>query len=362
MSDLLKNQIDQKFTEELADQMKKAYSRFDQKAFLDSLKQSKINTLALKARARAVSHALHAGMSELPLPNQIDLIVKIAPFFQARLAGMVFPDYIEVYGLPHFDHSMRALAKVTSSFSSEFAVRVFLKHDFKRAYAYFLKWCQSKDHHQRRLASEGLRPRLPWSFPLPMIISNPKLSLPILKALKRDPEKYVQKSVANHLNDLTKDHPELVLDLAKSWMNQHEHTDWIIRHALRSELKKGTPAALKLFSVSDPSHLELDQFKLSAHQIKMGEILEFQFKLHVKKSKKARLEYRVHFIDSQGNLTRSKVFQISEKHYDKGSLSFQKKHAFKPLSTRKLYPGTHRLEVILNGKTMAGKTFELKAK
>lgn len=146
-----------------------------------------------------------------------------------------------------FEISMRAQYELTRRFTSEFSMRHFLIRWPERTLARLMEWTQDPDPHVRRLCSEGSRPRLPWAIRIPAFIKDPRPALPILEALKDDPDLYVRRSVANHIGDIAKDHPELAFELCKRWLaGASPERKWLIRHAVRHPAKKGVNAALKL--------------------------------------------------------------------------------------------------------------------
>ena len=180
----------------------------------------------------------------------LDRLRALAPRIDKAFVTLVLPDFVGCSGLDHFDASMAALKFFTPFGSSEFAIREFLRRDLKRTLGVMLQWSLDKDEHVRRLASGGCRPRLPWSFRLAALTADPTPVLPILENLKTDPGLYVRKSVANHLNDMTKTHPESVLELLRGWPLENPPTAWIARHALRTLIKSGHPAALHLIGAT----------------------------------------------------------------------------------------------------------------
>lgn len=159
--------------------------------------------------------------------------------------------FVAEYGLAPgdsvFEVSMHAQYELTKRFSAEFSIRPFLIRQQDRTLARLLEWTSDPDPHVRRLCSEGTRPRLPWATRIPAFMVDPSPVFPILEALKEDHDLYVRRSVANHLGDIAKDHPELVFDLCERWLRGASHeVRWLIRHALRYPAKRGMPAALQL--------------------------------------------------------------------------------------------------------------------
>jgi 3-methyladenine DNA glycosylase AlkC len=150
-------------------------------------------------------------------------------------------------GQDPFEVSMHAQYELTRRFSSEFSIRPFLIQQQDRTLARLLEWTSDPDPHVRRLCSEGTRPRLPWAMRIPAFIKNPDYVLPILEALRNDPCLYVRRSVANHLGDIAKDHPELVFSTCARWLTDASpDAKWLIRHALRHPAKKKDPIAIRL--------------------------------------------------------------------------------------------------------------------
>ena len=144
---------------------------------------------------------------------------------------MLFPDYVECYGLEHFDSSISALETFTKYSSAEFAVRPFIMRYEQKMMSQMRKWSRSKNHHLRRLSSEGCRPRLPWSMALPAFKQDPTAILTIISALLSDGSEYVRRSVANNLNDISKDHPEIVIEITRQNLGQSDATDKLLKHA-----------------------------------------------------------------------------------------------------------------------------------
>ena len=224
-----------------------------------------------------------------------------------------------------------------------------------------LKWSKDKNHHLRRLSSEGCRPRLPWAMALPAFKKDPSPILPILENLKNDESEYVRKSVANNLNDISKDNPELVLEIIKKWKGKSKNTDWIVKHASRSLLKSGNPEALEIFGVSSKVNVDVLKLKIAKKKIKIGESNTFAFTIHSKEKKdiKLRLEYFVHYVKVNGSLSK-KIFKISETKYSPGETrEITRSHSFKNNSIRKHNAGEHKISIVCNGVEKATASFLL---
>ena len=219
----------------IASEMSAVYPAFDAKGFLKHASAG-LDELSVLQRMARVSESLHAVI-RLDYAQTLELLYALAPRLNSSFVSLFLPHYVASYGLDDFERSMAALKYFTTFGSAEFAIRPFLLRDLPRTLAVMQTWSLDDNDHVRRLASEGSRPRLPWSFRLTEIQANPELCASILDNLKADPSLYVRKSVANHLNDITKDHPDWVLTLIEGWSLANPHTAWIARHALRSLMR-----------------------------------------------------------------------------------------------------------------------------
>jgi hypothetical protein len=196
---------------------------------------------------------------------------------------------------------------------------------------------------------------------LPQLIADPSPILPILEQLRADPSDMVRRSVANNLNDIAKDHPKQALDLARRWHGQNAATDAMLKHACRTLLKHGDAGALRLFGHDDHAPVRVTGFRLGASRLPIGSQLPFGFTVALDRGEPARLrlEYAVDFVKAQGRRSR-KVFRIGERHLEPGTrLRVERRHRFADLSTRKHYPGPHRIAILVNGVERAARTVRL---
>jgi 3-methyladenine DNA glycosylase AlkC len=346
------------FVDELGEAIEEVHASFDRETFRSTVFDATWPSLELKERMRRVTTALHKTLPG-SFPDALAILKKVADRFEG-FDAMVFPDYVECYGVDYFDASMSALEQFTVLCSSEFAVRPFLNRDPERALAYHYRWAESRIEHVRRLASEGCRPRLPWAMALPGFKEDPTPILGILEKLKDDESEFVRRSVANNLNDISKDNPDIALDVLKSWVGQSERLDRVAKHAARTLLKAGETKALTLFGFGDPSHVEVKQLTVDTPRPSMGGQIGFAFTVHVRERTTTllRLEYAVWYAKSRGKPTR-KVFQIREGLYDPGRHEISRKLSLEDLSTRKHYPGEHRIDIVVNGAVKASTQFKL---
>jgi len=342
----------------LADAVKKCYTRFDKGAFVQLVFDDAFKGLELKQMMRHTTQGLHQTLP-MSYGRAVKVLMKAAPNVKG-FEAMCLPDYVELYGLDDWDLSLEALALFTKYSSSEFAIRPYIKRDPERAMAFMETLAEDSEPNVRRFASEGCRPRLPWAMALPQFKKDPSPILPVLEKLKDDESEFVRKSVANNLNDISKDNPKIALDLCGQWHGQSERTDWIVKHACRTMLKAGNRRAMLLFGWSDPKRIEVNKLKLSKKTLAIGDKFQFSFVLKVgtKKSCKVRLEYIVYFAKARGKVGK-KVFQITENTFAPGERVFKRKHSFVDMSTRKHHPGKHEISIVVNGQEKAKMAFRL---
>jgi 3-methyladenine DNA glycosylase AlkC len=349
MAELLKDRyMTTKSLNEFASILIKLFPTFDREKFIELVHDSNWKNLELKERMRHVTICLHELMPD-NYEEAIDILKKAAPDVKG-FEAITLPDYTELYGLDRWDISMPALKLYTQYSTSEFGIRPYLIQDLKRAMELMYECSDHEHENVRRFASEGCRPRLPWAMAVPELKKDPTLILPILKKLKDDPSEFVRKSVSNSLNDISKDNPDIVLDLAEKWFGKSKNTDKIIKHALRTLLKAGDRRALILFGFADPKNLNVFDLQFGSDTVKIGDFLNFNFTLLVdgNSETKVRLEYAIYFVKASGKLSK-KVFQIGEKSYKPGDHKISRKYDFADKSTRKHHPGEHQLAIIVNG-------------
>ncbi len=360
MADRLKNMF---FTNssisQFADTIKQYYPEFNKDKFVNSIYNDEWNSKELKEKMYHTTVCLH-GVIPLNYKQTLDILIKIAPLIKG-FEAMVLPDYVEQYGMENWEISLPALRHFTKYSSSEFAIRPFLKKDSKRAMAFMNELAEDKNERIRRFASEGCRPRLPWAMALPEFKKDPSLIFDILEKLKNDESESVRRSVANNLNDISKDNPELVLEICERWYNKTEKTDWIVKHACRTMLKKGNKQALLLFGYGNSSKIKVNKLTLEKKEVIIGKYLHYSFQLQISTDKavKVRLEYGMDFMKANGKQSR-KIFQITENTYKPGIHLFSRKHSFMDMSTRKHYEGNHCITIIANGEKMANISFMIK--
>lgn len=346
------------FFDMLTSKIQSVWPNFDDKRFFNLLYNNTWESLELKGRMR---HACEALGATLPTdyPEALAILLTVEGEFDG-FDHMLFADFVERFGLEHPAASLEALEQLTRS-SSEFAIRPFILRYPEQTMERMRLWSLSASEHHRRLASEGSRPRLPWATALPPFKRDPSPILPILENIRTDPSEYVRRSVANNLNDIGKDHPEVVLALAKRWIKAAPETKQLLKHALRTQLKAGNKQALALFGLVNADKIEVESLQLTPNPLALGGSTNLTFKLvnQSRVTQSIRLEYRIDYA-RPGSKTGKKIFQLGEQTIaPSASKKISRQLDFQQRSTRTLYPGQHQLTVIVNGEAKAGVFFEL---
>ncbi|MBP6812584.1 MAG: hypothetical protein KA138_13745 [Saprospiraceae bacterium] len=366
MPEPLKNIFSRRLIEPFAVEIQQVWKDFPTQKFLHQVFDKNWEGLELKQRVRHISHVLR---TQLPAnyPDALDILVKTTQRYLDKHGEKLtfeytfLPDFVEAHGVEYPDHSIPALETLTRWSSAEFAVRPFFLHYPERMCAQMLVWSQHPSAMVRRLSSEGIRPRLPWGMGVPMLKRDPSPIFPILENLKNDPAETVRRSVANNLNDIAKDHPELVLSIAERWLGQSAETDWIVRHACRGLLKKGNAAALAHFGFQKGLEgIEISSLKIS-DTVPIGGRLAFSFSVKntAPASAQIRLEYGIDYQTLSGKIS-AKVFKIKELSLEGGqTLDIARSQSFQDFTTRKHYVGSHTFRVIVNGTLLAEQDFEV---
>jgi len=362
MPELFKNRFHYDSIQHLAKAFQSVDPSFKVDAFLKTIFDESWTDLELKSRIHRIALTLGTFLptdyaKAIALIDQVveDTTLEICRFW-------IFPTFVELYGQDkeNWTISIAALARYTNYSTSEFAVRPFILKDEKRMMAQMYTWSNNENEHIRRLASEGCRPQLPWAQSLPQFKNDPTPIFPILEQLKEDPSLYVRKSVANNLNDISKTHPDLIIQIAKNWYGENDFTNWIVKHGCRTLLKKGNLEVLAIFGYHDGTSIDVIDFRLKDPSISLGDSITFSFAIQSAITQKVRLEYGIDYVKANGKRNR-KIFKISEfllKENQK--ITYKKKHAFADLSTRKHYSGLHSLTLIINGVERQTLDFELK--
>lgn len=353
-----KHAFNAELLQQMADSISRYFPQFNATAFLAI--ESQLADREMKARVHLIRDALAA---ELPENYHQALNILVSVLKDNQLKGFsVWPiaEFIQKHGLDYPDISLDALAIVTQYFTSEWAVRPFIKKYPQQTMTFLLDCAKSDNVDIRRWASEGTRPRVPWGEQLPAFIQDPSGTREILEVLKFDAELYVRKSVANHLNDITKDNPDYVIQLLNDWKQQATPADlknltWIIKHALRSLIKAGHPQALSLIGVKFGADVELDEFTVKNSHVKLNQSLDFTTQLRSVSCQPQNIviDYVLHFMKAN-NKTAPKVFKLRSFILPaNGIVRIDKKHTVKKITTRQYYEGIQYIEIQVNGEVLS---------
>jgi 3-methyladenine DNA glycosylase AlkC len=349
MAEPLKNAYNTEFIDKLGTALLNVDYNFDQSKFESLVFNSKWKGLELKERMSHITECIHESLP-YNLEKQIDILSKVVNQFD-NFTAFIFPNFVEIYCINNFDLALRTLKEFTKYSTSEFAIRPFILQNQEKSMAFLLACARDENFHVRRWASEGCRPLLPWSFKLVDFVKDPTPILTILELLKDDSEDYVYRSVANNLNDISKSHPDLVINICQRWMrNPTDNSFWVVKHALRTLLKKGNSEALKLIGIDQDNQLEILELKTTDKLINFGGSTRLIIELkNNKKSNTFRIEYIIDYLKSNGKHS-PKVFQVKECEIKKNAtIKIDKKLDFKELTTRKHYKGEHFISLKVNG-------------
>ncbi len=358
----LKNMFNAALVGDVARAIHTVYPAFQREKFIEKVMDSAWDARELKNRMRHISLTLRDF-----LPADYAAAVEILRQASRRLQGyhfemLIFPDFVEVYGLENWEASLPALEEFTRQSSSEGAVRPFILADSPRMMAQMLAWSQHENEHVRRLASEGCRPRLPWNMGLPHLKANPAPILPILENLKADESEYVRRSVANNLNDIAKDHPEVVIQTLQQWQSiPTPEMKKLIHHALRTLVKAGHPAALELIGYGHGAQIRVSALQLATDTVNFGETLVFSCELEslAEIVQELVIDYTVYFRKANGSLA-PKVFKWTKKTLNAGEkITLSRSHPIRPITTRVYYAGEQAVELKINGEAYARQPFTL---
>ena len=368
MAEPLKNSFGPEVPERIADALAEAMPGFDRAAFLADCLDG-YDDLELTDRAKHVAAAMAAHLPS-DRGEALRLLTATLGPEDAELSGMEGFFYLPhvyfaaEYGLDHFEDAMTAQYELTKRFTAEFSIRAYLEHHTEATLARLREWVDDPSEHPRRLVSEGTRPRLPWAPRLKGFQADPAPVIELLELLKDDESEYVRRSVANNLNDIAKDHPDLVVQIAQRWWGDaDDNRRRLIRHGLRSLIKAGNPGALRVLGYGPDSALVVRSVAITPDTTAIGGKVSVVAALHnpTDETLAGLIDLRVHFVKATGE-TSPKVFKGAEVEVAPGeTATVAKTISVKQHSTRKHYPGTHIVELLVNGDVRPGAQFELTA-
>jgi 3-methyladenine DNA glycosylase AlkC len=370
MAEPLKNQFGAGVPRTIARMVAAVHPAFGERAFVNDALDG-YEPLELMDRARRIAQALHRHLPQ-DYPQAVAILVaSLGPIAERtedsteertedRTEGSAMASFLYLphvlfvarFGLDHFEPSMRAQYELTQRFTAEFSIRAYLERHPAATLARLAEWASDPSVHVRRLVSEGTRPRLPWASRLRAFQQDPRPVLDLLERLKDDPELYVRRSVANNLNDIGKDHPALLVETARRWLRgASEQRHALVRHALRSAVKRGDAAALAVLGYGQAATAAVRNVNIAPGSAKIGGRIAIAFDLvnTQPQSQRWMVDLRVHYVKADGAL-RPKVFKLRACDVEpRGTVRIAKTLSLAQMTTRTHRPGTHPVEVMVNG-------------
>jgi 3-methyladenine DNA glycosylase AlkC len=372
MGDALKTFFSPALVRRLAGDMVRADATFRSRTFIEQATAG-LDELELMDRGKHIMRALALHLPPA-YPDAVDVLLRslgpkhatdellgvgMAPFYY--LPHLL---YVAEHGLGHFELSMRAQYELTKRFSAEASIRPFIAKEPERTLDVLRGWASDEDAHVRRLVSEGTRLRLPWAMRVAWLDRNPERVLALLELLKDDPTTVVRRSVANNLNDLGKVHPKLLTETCAAWLDgASAERRALVEHALRHAIKRGEPGALRLLGFGTKPAVAIEDVRFEPKRVAIGGRVGLRFALQsqARKAQSLLVDFAVHFVKANGS-TAPKVFKLQRIELaPRGRAELQASVSLAIHTTRKPRPGTHRVDVLVNGVAFAAGSFEVTA-
>jgi 3-methyladenine DNA glycosylase AlkC len=323
-----------------------------------------LDELELKARVLHVAAALQACLPEA-FPRAATVVRRgVGHVGLDGWPAWPCTEWVAIAGADHVDRSLELLAFLTPRWSAEFAIRPFLRRQPEHVLATLHTWCEARDEHVRRLVSEGTRPRLPWGERLVEFQREPSPTIGLLDRLHTDRSAYVRRSVANHLNDISKDHPALAVSTAARWLEQgNDDTAAVVRHGLRSPVEAGDVDALHLLGFDHRAAIRVESFTVTTPTVALGETLAFEAVLSHggDDALPVVIDFSIHHVRADGSRS-PKVFKLATRSLPPNTPTvITKRHRIKAVTVRRYYSGTHAVDLMVNGRVASTAEFELLA-
>lgn len=354
----------------LGEKIRDVHPGFDLTGYVREVKR-RVPGKELKDRVLVLTEGLRSRLPQ-EFPDAVGILLSILGeelrdgqgMFNDGWFLMPVARFVEEYGLAHPEASLDALVEITKRHTAEYAVRPFIEQHYELTMARMPDWATDPSHHVRRMASESTRPRLPWARTLTRFVDDPRPVLAVLELMRSDPSGYVRKSVANNLNDISKDWPELVLATAARWSAESPtpETRWIVKHSLRTLIKKGDQQALAIVGATGGEHIEVRELRLSPRRVRLGGSVAISFRIANtdRRPHSVAVDYVVHHVRKNGSRT-PKVFKLATVELAAGETrALTKSHPVKAVTTRTYYPGEHLVDIQVNGRVTASDGFELR--
>lgn len=365
MAEALKNCYNEHFLQSFVTDMTKIVPDFDGNSFRRKVFTDSWEDLELKQRMNHLAMVLkqHSPKDDEIAMNNLLRFVDLQVLKKDNAFNFEYlflPEYLLLLTDLSLDQKLAAVEKITQFTSCEFVIRILMLEYGTVVCDKMLEWTKHEHPYVRRLASEGMRTRLPWAVKVPVLFKQKERIEEICHLLIDDSSAWVRKSVSNSLNDLSKDFPEITLAFTKKWLPKAKLAQRDLKHGNRTLLKAGNPKALSLFGIEALGDKISIDHRLIKNNVKIGERLYFDVEIKNLSTDKIplRVEYRLSFLRSNGSYHK-KTFKISEKMLDGETILISKAHDFKIITTRKYYPGRHLLSILVNGEESKALDFEL---
>lgn len=354
--------VDEAVVEDLATRFAAVFAAFDAASFVEDVVGA-LPQLELKERIALIARRIAAGLpSDYRTALGTVVAVAIAEPGVGGFAAWPLCTFVELFGVDDPEASLPAMEHLTKRASCEFAIRPFLRDHWDVAYVQLASFAGHEDERVRRLASEGTRPRLPWAARVPRLIDDPQPGIALITRLRRDPSEAVRRSVANHLNDVAKDHPDLVVAVARSWLAEQPAVDRkMMAHALRTLVKRGHAEALDVLGYAAEAAVEVAAFTVEPQRVEMGDriVLTTTLRSTADTAQHLVVDFIIHHVTATGG-TSSKVFKWTTIDLAPGdTVTLTKRRQIVHASTRTYFPGRHVVELQVAGVHLAATSFEV---
>ncbi len=363
MAAALKDQVDAAVVDELARRFAAVDGRFDAAGFRERTAPG-LEGLELKARVELIARELWRALGDRDAGESLACLVEVARAEPPVEGWVAWPlaTVAELFGPLRPPAALAAMEHVTQRMSCEFAVRPFLRDHYDATYVKLIEFTDHHDERVRRLPSEGTRPRLPWGMKVQRLLDDPRPGLALLRRLRHDPSETVRRSVANHLNDVAKEHPELVVETVADWLQEPETDRRMVTHALRTLVKRGDPGALSVLGFSTEPQIAVERFDVAPSVVEMGTHITLAADLRSEADAAQHLvvDFVIHHVNASG-ATSPKVFKWTTVDLGPGErCSLAKRRLIAQASTRTYRPGTHRVGLQVGGRVLAMTAFDVR--
>lgn len=371
MAEALKHGFDRALVERIGSVAHATRPEFDRSAFVAAVLVT-LDDLELKDRVNLMADELFAGLGG-DYVRALPTVVAMAATFTtdddpdggdawgSSMEAWPLCSFVERHGVDHPAESLAAMEHLTRAFSCEFAIRPFLEHHLDQTLDACRTWTSSPSAAVRRLPSEGTRPYLPWGPKVAALLDDPELGIGLITELRHDPDEVVRRSVANHLNDVARNHPDRVAEIAAEWLAEPATDPAMVRHALRGLVKKGHHAAMTALGFVTEPQIVIEGFTVTPSEVRLGDTIELGATVRSAAAEPQRMvvDFVIHHVGARGE-TNPKVFKWTTLTLGPGeTVELRKRRRIQTASTRRYHAGHHRIELQIAGTSRATDGFDL---